>query len=71
MFGTNIIVEIEALEEAFAHVVRNADRFRRRLNEINRPLGGVQNDAAILTSGKMLFDFAAKLRTQLTVNIFR
>ncbi|HEY4492127.1 MAG TPA: hypothetical protein VI958_08995 [Acidobacteriota bacterium] len=64
-----VIVKIEALEEAFTHISRQVRLFDGGMYKINCPPGGVQYDAAVITSSQMLFDLLAKFRIEFTVNI--
>lgn len=71
LFGSlsQVSVQVEAFEEAFAHVVRQVGFFVGSLHEVNRPLCGVQNDAAVVASREMPFEFLAKFGTEFAVNV--
>jgi hypothetical protein len=66
-----VVIQVKALEETFTYIVRQIWLFNRRVHEINRPLGRVQDHSAIVTARKMLLQFLAKLWGQLAVNILR
>jgi hypothetical protein len=61
LFGgwTQVIVQIEAFEEAFAHVIGQVGFFDGGMHKIDRPLCCIQNNAAVITTSKMLFEFLA------------
>jgi hypothetical protein len=65
------MVEVEAFEEAFAHIFGQVGFFEGSLHEVNRPFGGVQNDSAVVALGKMFFEFLAELGIEIAVNVCR
>ena len=73
LFGllSQVVIEIEAFEETFAHVIGQVRFFNRRMYEINRPLGSVENDAAVVASREMFFEFDAKFGIEFAVNVRR
>jgi hypothetical protein len=64
-----VIVQIEAFEEAFAHVFGDIQFFEGSMHKVDRPPGGVQDNTAIITTGEVLFKFLAKFRVEFTINI--
>ena len=65
------LTSVEALEQALAHIVRQRRVLDRGLHEIDRPLGGVQDDAAIITACQMLFEFQTQFGTKIAINVRR
>jgi hypothetical protein len=70
-FRGQVIIEIEAFEKAFTHVFGQLRFFVGSMNEVNGPLGGVENDAAIVASFQVLFKFLAQLRAQVAIDVGR
>jgi hypothetical protein len=71
LFGIwgQVIVQVEAFEKAFTHILGQILFFEGNMDEIDRPPGGVQNDAAVIASCKVLFKFPAKFRAEVAVDI--
>jgi len=70
-FWIQVCVQIEAFEEAFANVFGQVRFFKWRMHEINRPLGGVQNDGAVITACKVFLKFQAKFGAEIAVDVGR
>jgi hypothetical protein len=68
-FWSQVVVQIEAFEEAFAHILGDVQFFDGSMHKVNRSPGGVQDNTAIITTGEVLFKFLAKFRVEFTVNI--
>jgi hypothetical protein len=69
-FWIQVIVQIEAFKEAFAYIIGQVRHFDGSMYEIDRPLGGIQNNTTIVTPGKVFFDFLAKFGGKLAIDIF-
>jgi hypothetical protein len=65
------VIEVEAFEETFAYFIGQLRFFERSMHEVDRPPCGVENDATIVTSCKMLFKFLAEFRAEVSINIRR
>ncbi len=70
-FRLEIVVKIKAFEEAFAHILGQVRFFDWGMHEIDGPPGGVQHNAAIITAGKMFFEFLAELGAKIAIDIGR
>jgi hypothetical protein len=60
-FRIQVIVQVKALEETLTHIVRQGSLFEGRLDKIDCPFSGVEDNATILTAFQMFFDLLAQL----------
>jgi hypothetical protein len=65
-----VVIQIEALEKPLPHIVRDFLLRDGHLHEVNGAFGGVQHDAAIVTTREVLFDLLAQFGRQFSVNVF-
>jgi hypothetical protein len=68
-FGIQIIVQLKTLEKTLTYIVWQIWLFDRCMNKIDRPPGGIQNHAAIVTSRQVFFKLLTELRGQLAIDI--
>jgi hypothetical protein len=69
--GLQKIVQVQPFEQAFTHIGREILFFNRRMDQLNRPLGCVQDYSTVIALLEMLFQFLTQGGSQVSINIGR